>query len=301
MLYRVGLPLLFVFLWSSAFVTAKVGVVYATPFALLLVRFFIVAVLFGSMMVFALQLHKRKTGQPSAPSPDSWRTIGATGIVGMMLHGGYLGSVFLALDMGIPAGLAALIVSMQPLLSSFLAIFLFAEMMRGIQWSGIFIGFAGVALVLIPSIEGDFPLSALLVAGIGLMAITGGTLLQKKFGNTIGLLKGNFVQAVAATLFYMVAMPLLEEPSIDPQMPFILAMSWQIFAVSIGAYMIFMILIKRDSMAATSSLLFLVPPTTAIMAAIWFGEALTPLSMVGFALASTGVYLVTRYSSPATP
>ena len=301
MLYRVGLPLLFVFLWSSAFVTAKVGVVYATPFALLLVRFFIVAVLFGSMMVFALHLHKRKTGQPSAPSPDSWRTIGATGIVGMMLHGGYLGSVFLALDMGIPAGLAALIVSMQPLLSSFLAIFLFAEMMRGIQWSGIFIGFAGVALVLIPSIEGDFPLSALLVAGIGLMTITGGTLLQKKFGNTIGLLKGNFVQAVAATLFYMVAMPLLEEPSIDPQMPFILAMSWQIFAVSIGAYMIFMILIKRDSMAATSSLLFLVPPTTAIMAAIWFGEALTPLSMVGFALASTGVYLVTRYSSPATP
>lgn len=301
MLYRIGLPLVFVFLWSSAFVTAKVGVVYATPFALLLVRFFIVAVLFGSMMIIAVQWHNRKTSPIPHPSPDSWRTIGATALVGVMLHGGYLGSVFLALDMGVPAGLAALIVSMQPLLSSFFAIFLFSEIMRRIQWLGIFIGFAGVALVLLPSIGGAFPLTGLIVTGIGLMAITGGTLMQKKFGNSIGLLKGNFVQAAAATLFYMAITPLLEEPRIDPQLPFILAMSWQILAVSLGAYMIFMILIKRDSMAATSSLLFLVPPTTAILAALWFGEALTPLSMAGFALASTGVYLVTRYSSPATP
>lgn len=301
MLYRVGLPLVFVFLWSSAFITAKVGVVYATPFALLLVRFFIVAILFGGMMMIAIQWQRRKTGQAPAPSSDSWRTIGATALVGMMLHGGYLGSVFLALDMGVPAGLAALIVSMQPLLSSFFAIFLFSEMMRRIQWIGICVGFAGVALVLVPSIGGDFPLSGLMVTAIGLMAITGGTLMQKKFGNTIGLLKGNFVQAAAATLFYMAVMPVLEEPHIDPQLPFILAMGWQILAVSLGAYMIFMILIKRDSMAATSSLLFLVPPTTAILAALWFGETLTPLSMAGFALASTGVYLVTRYSSPATP
>ena len=125
--------------------------------------------------------------------------------------------------------------------------------------------------------------------------------MQKRFGDNISLMKGNFLQSAAATLFYLAVTPLLEEPQIDWQTPFILAMSWQILAVSLGAYVIFMMLIKRDSMAATSSLLFLVPPTTAIMATLWFGEVLTPLSMAGFALASAGVYLVTHYSSPATP
>ena len=205
--------------------------------------------------------------------------------------------------MGVPAGLTALVVSMQPLLSSFLAIFLFAETLRHIQWTGIILGFAGVTVVLVPTIgdgaAGEMSLAALGVTFCGLAAITCGTLMQK-FGNTIGLMKGNFLQSAAATLFYLGVTP-LEEPQIDWQTPFILAMSWQILAVSLGAYVIFMMLIKRDSMAATSSLLFLVPPTTAIMATLWFGEVLTPLSMAGFALASAGVYLVTHYSSPATP
>lgn len=310
MFARVGLPMIFVFLWSSAFVTGKVAVIYATPFALLLVRFFIVALLFGGMMLVArfwLARQRRETATPPAQiaSADGWRTLLATAIVGVMLHGGYLGSVFLALSMGVPAGLTALVVSMQPLLSSFLAIFLFAETLRHIQWTGIILGFAGVTVVLVPTIgdgaAGEMSLAALGVTFCGLAAITCGTLMQKKFGNTIGLMKGNFLQSAAATLFYLGVTPLLEEPQIDWQTPFILAMSWQILAVSLGAYVIFMMLIKRDSMAATSSLLFLVPPTTAIMATLWFGEVLTPLSMAGFALASAGVYLVTHYSSPATP
>lgn len=222
-----------------------------------------------------------------------------------MLHGFYLGSVFLALSLGIPAGLAALVVSMQPLLSSFLAIFLFAEALRRIQWAGIFLGFVGVAVVLMPTIDGgaggDLSMAGLGMTFFGLAAITCGTLMQKKFGNHIGLMKGNFVQAAAAALFYLAITPLLEVPQFDWQTPFVLALSWQILAVSLGAYVIFMVLIKRDSMAATSSLLFLVPPTTAIMAALWFGEVLTPLSMGGFVLASAGVYMVTHYSSPATP
>ena len=310
MFARVGLPMIFVFLWSSAFVTGKVAVIYATPFALLLVRFFIVALLFGGMMLVArfwLARQRRETATPPAQtaSADGWRTLLATASVGVMLHGGYLGSVFLALSMGVPAGLTALVVSMQPLLSSFLAIFLFAETLRHIQWTGIILGFAGVTVVLVPTIgggaAGELSLAGLGVTFCGLAAITCGTLMQKKFGNTIGLMKGNFLQSAAATLFYLAVTPLLEEPQIDWQTPFILAMSWQILAVSLGAYVIFMMLIKRDSMAATSSLLFLVPPTTAIMATLWFGEVLTPLSMAGFALASAGIYLVTHYSSPATP
>jgi drug/metabolite transporter (DMT)-like permease len=300
MMLRFGLPMIFVFLWSSAFVTGKEAVIYATPFALLLLRFAIVALLFGGMFALAGGLSQSQTGSPPSQGTD-WRSILATATVGVLLHGGYLGSVFLALDMGVPAGLTSLIVSMQPLLSSFLAIFLFAEAMRRVQWLGIGLGLAGVTIVLMPTIGGAFPLTGLGVAFLGLLAITAGTLMQKKTGGKMGLLKSNFIQAVAAAGFYLVITPLLETPQIDWQLPFILAMSWQILAVSLGAYMILMILIKRDSMAATSSLLFLVPPSTAIMAALWFGERLTMTSHCGFALASAGVYLVTRYSSPATP
>ena len=323
MFARVGLPMVFVFLWSSAFVTGKIAVIYATPFAFLLLRFSIVALLFGGLMLAAKAwlAHQRRKPQTSAQetsahetpahetpaqeTPDNWRTLLATAIVGVMLHGFYLGSVFLALSLGIPAGLAALVVSMQPLLSSFLAIFLFAEALRRIQWAGIFLGFVGVAVVLMPTIDGgaggDLSMAGLGMTFFGLAAITCGTLMQKKFGNHIGLMKGNFVQSAAAALFYLAITPLLEVPQFDWQTPFVLALSWQILAVSLGAYVIFMVLIKRDSMAATSSLLFLVPPTTAIMAALWFGEVLTPLSMGGFVLASAGVYMVTHYSSPATP
>ena len=313
MFARVGLPMVFVFLWSSAFVTGKIAVIYATPFAFLLLRFSIVALLFGGLMLAAKAwlAHQRRKPQtpaqdtPAQDTPDNWRTLLAIAIVGVMLHGFYLGSVFLALSLGIPAGLAALVVSMQPLLSSFLAIFLFAEALRRIQWAGIFLGFVGVAVVLMPTIDGgaggDLSMAGLGVTFFGLAAITCGTLMQKKFGNHIGLMKGNFVQSAAAALFYLAITPLLEVPQFDWQTPFVLALSWQILAVSLGAYVIFMVLIKRDSMAATSSLLFLVPPTTAIMAALWFGEVLTPLSMGGFVLASAGVYMVTHYSSPATP
>ena len=308
MFARVGLPMVFVFLWSSAFVTGKIAVIYATPFAFLLLRFSIVALLFGGLMLAAkawLAHQRRKPQTPAQDTPDNWRTLLATAIVGVMLHGFYLGSVFLALSLGISAGLAALVVSMQPLLSSFLAIFLFAEALRRIQWAGIFLGFVGVAVVLMPTIDGgaggNLSMAGLGVTFFGLAAITCGTLMQKKFGNQIGLMRGNFIQAAAAALFYLAITPLLEVPQFDWQTPFVLALSWQILAVSLGAYVIFMVLIKRDSMAATSSLLFLVPPTTAIMAALWFGEVLTPLTMGGFVLASAGVYMVTHYSSPATP
>ena len=196
MFYRVGLPMIFVFLWSSAFVTAKVAVDYATPFTLLLLRYAVVALLFGLMMMIAAAWHRRKMRAETVSSNDSWRTILATALVGVMLHGAYLGSVFLALDLGVPAGLAALIVSTQPLLSSFAAIFLFKEPLRFIQWAGIILGLFGVSVVLLPTIDGSYSLAGLGVTFFGLLAITSGTLMQKKFGNTIGLLKGNFIQVL---------------------------------------------------------------------------------------------------------
>ena len=297
MLFRLVLPLVFVGLWSSAFVTAKVGVVYATPFAMLLARFSIVSLLFVAMLlVTRMWLLARR--QPHAPvARSALPTILLTALVGVLLHGVYLGSVFFALSVGLSAGISALIVSLQPILASALAVVLFSEKLRLPQIAGIVTGMAGVVLVLLPKLSGSMPTLGLISVSIGLVAITGGTLLQKRIGNRIALLTGNIIQTVAASLFFAVICSTVESPRISWEPPFVMALAWQVVMVSAGAYLILMVLIQRDSMAATSSLLFLVPPVTAVIAAIGFDEPLTLFSLTGFAVTSAGVYLVTRYKA----
>lgn len=295
MLYRIILPLVFVGLWSSAFVTAKVGVQYATPFAMLMLRFGIVSVLFG-MIMLAVR-HWRK----AAPQLPPRQVILLTALVGLLLHGIYLGSVFFALSQGLPAGISALIVSLQPLLASGLAIILFDEKLRPVQILGMLAGIIGVVLVLLPKMAGALPVIGLVSVTIGLGAVTAGTLLQKKIGGKIDLLAGNLIQSLAATAFFLVICGTVEPPEIDWQPPFLLALGWLVLMVSMGAYLILMVMIRRDSMAAVSSLMFLVPPVTAIIAAIGFDEPLTLLGIIGFCVTSAGVYLVTRYPSPGTP
>lgn len=295
MLYRIILPLVFVGLWSSAFVTAKVGVQYATPFAMLMLRFGIVSVLFGLILLAVRHWRNATQGLPTR------QVIALTALVGLLLHGIYLGSVFFALSQGLPAGISALIVSLQPLLASGLAIILFNEKLRGVQVLGMLAGIFGVVLVLLPKIGGALPMVGLFSVTIGLAAVTGGTLLQKKIGAKINLLASNLIQSLAATAFFLVICATVEPPQIDWQPPFLLALAWLVLMVSMGAYLILMVMIRRDSMAAVSSLMFLVPPVTAIIAAIGFDEPLTMLGIIGFCVTSGGVYLVTRYSSPGTP
>ena len=297
MFERIGLPIGFVVLWSSAFVAAKSGVIYATPFAFLAVRFAIVATIFALIsVVLVVWRHNRRP--IVTPSPQiTWRTFSGTIGVGILLHGFYLGCSFYAMANGLGAALTALIVSTQPLLTTALAITLFGEKPRAVQWLGIVIGFIGVVVVLSPSLDSSVPTLSLLASITALIAITGGTLLQKKIGNQIGLLQSNVIQAAAATLFFVLLIHTIEVPQIYWTNNFIGALAWQVLVVSTGAYIILMILIKRNSVAATTSLLFLVPPTTAIIANIWLAEPLTPTTMVGFGMASAGVFLVTRYAS----
>ena len=295
MLYRIILPLVFVGLWSSAFVTAKVGVQYATPFAMLMLRFGVVSVLFSLILLAVRHWRNATQGLPTR------QVIALTALVGLLLHGIYLGSVFFALSQGLPAGISALIVSLQPLLASGLAIILFDEKLRGVQVLGMLAGIFGVVLVLLPKIGGALPMVGLFSVTIGLAAVTGGTLLQKKIGGKINLLASNLIQSLAATAFFLVICATVEPPQIDWQPPFLLALAWLVLMVSMGAYLILMVMIRRDSMAAVSSLMFLVPPVTAIIAAIGFDEPLTMLGIIGFCVTSGGVYLVTRYSSPGTP
>ena len=194
-----------------------------------------------------------------------------------------------------------MIVSLQPLLASGLAIFLFGERLSAAQIVGMVAGISGVFLVLLPKMDGTMPMLGLLSVSIGLVAVTSGTLLQKKIGGKIDLLPSNVIQSLAASAFFVIICGTIETPRISWEMPFMLALGWQVIMVSAGAYVILMVMIQRDTMAAVSSLMFLVPPVTAVIAAIGFDEPLTPLSILGFCVTSAGVYLVTRYSSPGTP
>ena len=298
MLFKFFLPLVFVALWSSAFVTAKVGVQYATPFAMLLLRFILVSLLFGGVLA-ATRLWKQRTSKTmskgaTALRPDT-NTIALTALVGILLHGVYLGSVFFALSVGLSAGISALIVSLQPLLASALAVSLFGEKLHRLQIAGLMSGIMGVALVLLPKLDGGMPPLGLISVTIGLATITGGTLLQKQIGGRIDLLHSNVVQSMAAASFFALICLTIETPEVNWQPAFIMALAWQVLMVSAGAYVILMVLIRRDTMASVSALLFLVPPVTAIIAAVGFDEPLTIVSLAGFAITSVGVYLVTGY------
>ena len=295
MVTKLILPIIFVILWSSAFVAGKVGVQHATPFAFLAVRFSIVALIFTAVAVgFSISFRKCKKKSIIAKDPSN-DPILQTAIVGVLIHGVYLGSTFFAMANGLGAALAALIASTQPLLTTTLAIFLFGEKPSSVQWAGIFIGFAGVVVVISPSLGTNAPLIAIISCVFGLLAITVGTLLQKHIGDSIGLLRSNIIQASAASLFFIVLIVTVEIPNITWNEPFLISLAWQVLAVSTGAYVILMILIKRDSVAATTSLLFLVPPVTAIIAFFIFGEPLTLVTISGFIMASAGVYLVPRH------
>jgi drug/metabolite transporter (DMT)-like permease len=295
------LPVIFIVLWSSAFVAGKAGVHHSTPFAFLAARFIIVALIFSGVAAGLYMWHRwhgrAKSSDAVAPhiKTASNEPILLTALVGLLLHGFYLGSTFLAMSLGLGAALAALVASMQPLLTTALAVVLFGEKPVTLQWFGIILGFSGVVVVLSPSLGLTAPPIAVLICVVGLVAITVGTLLQKRIGGSISLLKSNIIQALAASLFFLILICTVEDPHIDWTPQFITALAWQVLAVSTGAYVVLMILIKRDSVAATTSLMFLVPPVTAVIAFVIFGEPLTPVTVGGFVMASTGVYLVTRY------
>lgn len=290
------LPFIFVFLWSSAFVTAKIGLEYATPFAFLGVRFLITFALFA-LITGVIYLMFAPSAQ-HATQPDGLsknEPIFITILIGLLLHGGYLGASFFAMALGLGSAMAALIVSTQPLLTTTLAIFLFREMPSRLQWTGIGFGFCGVILALWPSLSINPPVTGIIASVVALISITIGTLLHKRIGGQISLMKSNMIQALSASLFFGILAYTVEIPRINWTNPFIFAMAWQILAVSTGAYVILMIMIKRKTIAATTSYLFLVPPSTAIIAYLAIKEPLDGITICGFGIAAFGVYLVTRH------
>lgn len=213
---------------------------------------------------------------------------------GLLLHGCYLGGVFWSLSHGMPATIAALIASLQPLLIALCAGPLLAETITALQWAGILLGFVGAVMVIGFDIGGAIPAITLLICSAALITSVIGTLYQKRFGQDLPLVPANIIQALAATMFHMMMLMMIETPFVNLTNTYLLGMTWQVLVVSFGAYVMFLVLLQRGTANQTSSLLFLVAPVAALQAWFVLGEHITKLDIAGLCFASIGVYLATR-------
>lgn len=276
-------PLIFIVLWSSAFITTKPIIDNSDPFSALAFRFFLVALGFLIFSFFT----KQKIIFPKKNIIESL-------LSGVLFHGFYLGGVFFAISKGMPTGITALIVSLQPILTNALAGPFLNEKITWKQWTGVILGFIGAALVLGFDIGENIPFIGLIASFIALIAITTSTLWQKKLSYNMPLSVNNMYQAFGGCLFHVVIILLFVEPYINFTTTFIIAMSHQILLVSFGAFTILMFLIKHNSASKTVSIFFLIPATSAFIAWIFLNETLTNLDILGFIIASAGVFIATR-------
>ena len=276
-------PFIFVLLWSSAFITTKPIIDNSDPFAALAFRFFFVAIGFYLFSVYSknsIFINKKNLLESI--------------ISGVLFHGLYLGGVFYSISIGMPTGIAALIVTLQPILTNALSGPILGEKVTIKQWLGVLLGFIGAALVLGFDVGSDIPKLGLIATIIALIAITTSTIWQKKLSNNLPLPVSNMYQAIGGCSFHILIIIFFVEPYIDFSKTFIIAMSHQIFLVSFGAFTILMYLIKKNSASKTVSIFFLIPATSAFMAWLFLNENLTNLDLVGFVITTVGVYIATR-------
>jgi drug/metabolite transporter (DMT)-like permease len=276
-------PFFFIFLWSSAFVTTKPIIDNSDPFSALAFRFFVVGLGFFIFSFYTKQ--KILTNS---------RNFLQSLFSGVLFHGVYLGGVFYSVSIGMPTSIAALIVTLQPILTNALAGKFLDEEVTFKQWIGVILGFVGAALVLGFDIGSSLPIFGVIASFVALLAITTSTLWQKKISNNLPLSVSNMYQAIGGCLFHIIIIFTFSEPYINFTSTFLIAMSHQIFLVSFGAFTILMFLIKNNSASKTVSIFFLIPPTTAIMAWLFLNEKLTNSDLIGFAVATLGVYIATR-------
>ena len=278
------MPGTFVVLWASGFIGGKLGLAYVEPATFLLLRFAVVVAL---MLPIALLWR--------APWPATPRQAVHIGVAGILIQGCYLAGVFAAIHNGISAGLIALIVGLQPVLTAFVAAPLLGERVSLRQWAGLALGLAGVALVVTQnlSLSGVTPVSA----GFALVALTGitlGTLYQKKFCGPFDLRTGSVIQFVAAGIALAPFALLFETREVRWSPELLLTLAWLVLVLSIGAISLLTLLIRRGAVTKVASLMYLTPPVTAIMAWLVFGETLTTQALLGLALAALGVAIVVR-------
>lgn len=279
-------PFLFVFLWSTGFIGAKYAAPYAEPLTTLSLRFA------GAIAVFlAWSAVARAPGL-------TWRQAAHAFGIGALLHGTYLGGVFIAIDLGLPSGPSALIVSLQPALTAIFAAAMVSEPLNGRRWLGILLGFLGVGLVTGPKLTGPegWPVAGILFCIGSLVAITLASAWQKRVSGSIDLRTGGVWQYCGGLAVVLPLALLFEDQVIawTPELAF--ALFWMIIILSLGAVSLYMALLARGSLVATASLMYLVPAVTALIAFPLFGERLYATQLVGLVVAAVGVALVTRRS-----
>jgi drug/metabolite transporter (DMT)-like permease len=284
-----AVPVLFVLLWSTGFIGARLGVPHAPPLVFLTLRFAAVIVL---MALVALAMR--------APWPrgrEAWVNIG---IAGLLMHGLYLGGVFIAISQGLPAGVTSLVVGLQPLLTAVVAAGWLGDRLGGRQWAGLALGFVGVALVVSRQFAGGWgtgqaggalAMGGLPAALLALVAITAGTLWQKRRCPSFDWRTGLVVQFIPATIATALAAALTEPMQVHWTGEFIFALGWLVLVLSLGAVTLLNTLIRAGTAVDSASLFYLVPPVTALLAWVLFDERLTALSLAGMALAAVGVWL----------
>ena len=290
-----AMPAVFVLIWSTGFIVAKFGLPYAPPLTFLVLRYFFSIVCFVIWIILARAVWPRCRQQ--------WMHLGVTGV---LMHAGYLGGVWIAVKAGMGSGLAALIVGLQPVLTALWVSLSKSGQLAGAaaqvtkrQWAGLALGLGGLLLVVARKFGSGHEVTALTLAAIviALFSITTGTLYQKRFVKPTDVRSANAIQLMAALL---VTLPLtfFEKESIQWTPHFVGAMAWAVLVLTLGGSSLLYLLIQRGAATAVTSLLYLVPPTTALMAWALFDEQITAATIIGTALTAVGVSLVVRAARP---
>ncbi|WP_298967568.1 DMT family transporter [uncultured Methylobacterium sp.] len=279
-------PGAFVLIWATGFVVARLVAPHAEPLTFLSLRFLgTVAVLTGLALV------------SGARWPAGWRGWRDALIAGVLIQGLYLDAVFWSVHRGMPAGIAALVTSLQPLFTAAAAGPLLGERVSPRRWLGIALGFVGAGLVLAPKIgagAGAIPPEALAVCLCGTASITLGTLWQKRTGAAADLRTNAAVQFVGAAAMTVPLALLLEDGRVEAVPEVFLGLAWAVLGLSVGGILILLALIRRGAVAGVSALFYLVPPVSAAMAFVWFGETLAPVQILGMVVAVAGVAVASR-------
>ncbi|KAB2698445.1 DMT family transporter [Brucella haematophila] len=276
-------PIMFVLLWATGFIGAGLSMPYAEPFTFMAVRFSIAAVI---MTLWALA---------SRAAWPKGATLVHAAIAGCLIHGAYLSALFWAVHHGLPAGMSGLVAGLQPMLTTLIAAMLLGERASGRQWAGLLIGFLGVAMVVWPKFSAGSGVDpkSLAAAFFAVLAISTGTVWQKRFGTTGDLKTGTAVQYIAAAALTALCAFSFETRVIIWSPQLIFALVWLTLAISIGAILALLVMIREGAMSKVASLFYLVPGAAAIMAYLIFGETLGPIQIAGMVVTTLGVALTT--------
>jgi len=277
-----GAPALFVVLWSTGFIGAKMGLPYAEPATFLAIRFLLVAIILGALCWWY-----------DALWPRDWRNVGHILVVGLLVHGIYLGGIYAGISRGVTAGDSALIVGMQPILTAILIGPMLAESVRIRQWAGFILGTLGLGLVSSRYFGGSSSsVSGVVFCIVGVVGMSIGTLYQKRFCSEMDLLSGSFLQFLSASLMMILIAATFETRQVHWTGEFIFALGWLVLVLSLGAMTVLWLLVRAKAATQVASLFFLVPRVTALIAWPLFGETLTLKSVSGMALVVLGILLV---------